>query len=106
MRPEISTEDIYEKIREKQVVTIENLVRLSKCSISTMRRRLKKWQAYTSYNKNGKYYTLPCIPQFNRNGIWVYKKNICFSKYGSLKKTIIHLVNISEAGYSISELNE
>lgn len=104
MRPGINTENIYAIIKEKRVVTMEDLIKLSQCSVSTMRRRLKKWQASTSYNKNGKYYTLPSVAQFNQNGIWVYK-NICFSIYGSLRKTIIELINSSMAGYNIAELN-
>jgi len=62
-------------------------------------------EAYTSYNQNGKYYTLPQVPQFNQHGLWRYK-NVAFSIHGNLKKTIIHLVTASPAGLSGRQLGE
>jgi hypothetical protein len=52
-----------------KVLTIEQLVRLLESSVITARRQLKKWRAYTSFNMNGRYYTLPGIPRFDENGI-------------------------------------
>ena len=60
----------------RKVLTIAELAKILICSFITVRRRLKEWRAYTSYNKNGRYYTLPSIPKFNKNGIWTYK-DIC-----------------------------
>ena len=57
----------------KKVLTIDELLKILICSIITVRRRLKEWHAYTSYNKNGCYYTLPSIPKFNKKGIWNYQ---------------------------------
>jgi len=89
----------------KKVLTIAELTRLLVCSIITVRRRLKEWRAYTSYNKNGRYYTLPSIPKFNKRGIWTYK-DIFFSRYGTLKNTIIALATKSKKGLTHSELEE
>jgi hypothetical protein len=75
------------------------------CSISNARLKIKQWQAYTSYNQNGKYYTLPQVPLFDQYGLWRYK-DIGFSRYGNLKKTIIHLVKASPAGLSGRQLGE
>lgn len=63
----------------------------------------KKWRAYTSFNHNGRYYTLPGIPQFDQNGIWKYQ-TILFSKYGNLKQTIIQLIIQSDKGLSAKEI--
>ena len=51
---------VLEKFRRQKIITIGQLVEWLKCSVITARRRLKKWQSYTSINNNGRYYTLPC----------------------------------------------
>jgi len=89
----------------RRVLTITELAKILICSIITVRRRLKEWLAYTSYNKNGRYYTLPSIPKFNKKGIWTYK-DIFFSRYGTLKNTVIALATKSKKGLTHSELEE
>jgi len=91
---------LFEKIK---VFTIEQVVSSLSCSIPTARLKLKQWQAYTSYNKNGRYYTLPGVPEFDQNDIWCFK-GICFSKFGNLKKTVVHLVNGSVGGLTGKQL--
>lgn len=87
----------------KKVMTISEIAESMQCSIPTVRNRLKKWKTYTSYNKNGCYYTLPDIPIFDQDGIWKFK-GIFFSKQGNFKQTIIHLVKNSESGLTASEI--
>jgi len=89
--------DVIKSFQRIKVVTIEQLVDILESSVITARRYLKRWEAYTSVNKNGRYYTLPGIPQFDTNGIWRYQ-TILFSRYGNLKQTIIQLVRRSEVG--------
>ena len=95
--------DVLKRFRRLKVLTIEQLVDLLKSSVITARRRLKKWEALTSFNHNGRYYTLPRIPQFDHHGIWKYQ-TILFSKYGNLKQTILELVRRSETGLSAREV--
>ena len=97
--------DVLKRFRHKKVITIEQLVDLLQSSVITARRRLKKWKTYTSFNNNGRYYTLPDIPDFDRNGIWKYQTSL-FSRYGNLKQTIIQVVNQSGAGLSAKEIAE
>ena len=97
--------DALENFRQQKVITIEQLVRLLECSVITARRRLKQWQAYTSVNKNGRYYTLPQIPMFDENGLWRYQA-ILFSKHGNLKQTIVALIEDSPKGLSAAEIAE
>jgi hypothetical protein len=94
---------VFRKFRQLKIITIEELVRLLQCSAITARRRLKKWQTYTSVNKNGRYYTLPQIPVFNENGLWKYQ-TVLFSKHGNLKQTIVELIRDAKAGLSAVEL--
>lgn len=95
--------NVLKRFRQKKVITIDQLVDLLQSSAITARRRLKKWKTYTSFNNNGRYYTLPDIPNFDRNGIWKYQ-TILFSRYGNLKQTIIQLVTQSGAGLSAKEI--
>jgi len=94
-----------EDFRKKKVMTIDDLVNSMNCSTITVRRYLKQWHVITSYNKNGCYYVLPDIPKFNTYGLWQYK-TIRFSKYGSLKQSIIHLVEDSICGKDASEISQ
>lgn len=88
-----------------KIFSIGDLASVLTCSIPNARLKLKQWRACTSYNQNGKYYTLPQVPQFNQYGLWRYK-DVAFSKHGNLKKTIIHLVTVSPAGLSGRQLGE
>lgn len=97
--------DILKTIFRKKVITINDLASLLNSSVKTARRRLKVWEAYTSYNENGRYYTLPEIPHFDAHGLWSYRR-IWFSRYGNLKDTIIHLVKRSQGGLDAAEMAE
>ncbi|OQY04918.1 MAG: hypothetical protein B6I22_08385 [Desulfobacteraceae bacterium 4572_123] len=89
----------------QKVITIEQLVKLLNCSVITARRRLKKWRTYTSINHNGRYYTLPQIPVFDKNGLWKYQ-TILFSNHGNLKQTIVALIKDSQKGLSAVQVAE
>ena len=88
-----------------KVLTFTELSTQLHLSVATVRRRLKEWEALSSYNHSGRYYTLPSIPQFNKQGLWKYQ-GAFFSKYGTLKNTVIHLVRISKNGLSNGDLEE
>ena len=79
---------VLQRFRRQKIITIEQLVRLLKCTVITVRQRLKKWKTYTIINKNGRYYTLTKIPVFDENGLWKYQ-TVLFSKHGNLKQTAL-----------------
>ena len=58
---------------------------------------------YSSYSHAGKYYTLYHIPVFNSHGTWHYN-NISFSKYITLKKTVLNMIKISDHGMIHKEI--
>ena len=100
--------DVAELLRKLKCVKIFTVIELSgwlSCSVPTARRRLKAWNAHTSYNCNGRYYTLPEIPEFDANGLWRCREAF-FSRHGNLKQTISHLVAASSAGLTAAELSE
>jgi len=96
---------IMRSFKKQKIVTIDQLASWLSCSIVTARRRLKAWRAYTSYNRNGRYYTLPEIAQFDDVGLW-WHQGAFFSKHGNLKQTLVYLVTHSEHGLSGAELGE
>jgi hypothetical protein len=96
---------VIKSFKKERIVTVTLLVTWLACSVPTARRRLKEWRAYTSYNHNGRYYTLPGIAEFDEHGLWRYR-GVFFSKHGNLKQTVVHLITHSEHGLSSSELGE
>ena len=94
---------VFKFLENIKVFTLEQLVTSLRCSIPTARLKLKQWRTYTSYNQNGRYYTMPAVPCFDENGLWHYEK-ISFSKYGNLRNTVIHLINASPSGLTGNEI--
>lgn len=80
--------------------------RLSK-PLETSRRSLFRDLAslgyLTSYTHAGRYYTLVDIPRFDEHGLWFYR-GIGFTSAGTLKNTLVELVEAAEAGYTHQEL--
>lgn len=92
-------------LKQKKVFTLDQLVSRLDCSIPTARLYLKRWGAFTSYNQNGRYYTLPAVPRFDCNGLWCFE-DICFSKSGNLKKTLVYLIKTASTGLTGKEIGE
>jgi len=103
MNKEKEENSVLQKFHVKKVMTISELISLLDCTERSVQRKLHKWQTISSYNRNGKYYVLPEIPNYDKHGIWRYHQ-CYFSKYGNLKETLIHLVRHSAAGLSGSEV--
>lgn len=89
--------------RRRKIMTLEEVAELIHCSIHTARRRLKTWRAHTSYNHNGRYYTLPDVPEFDADGLWQWQ-GVFFSQYGNLKQTVVERVRRSQAGLDGREM--
>lgn len=88
-----------------QVMTLSQLEVLLSCSQRSVQRYLSKWCCIRSYNHNGKYFTLPAIAHFDSFGIWKYN-DVGFSRFGTLRETVVHLVASSPAGLTASELGD
>ena len=107
MRPRRTENDqqTLRAFKQQKVLTIVAVCSLLQLSIATVRRRLKEWEVLSSYNKSGQFYTLASIPQFNKYGLWSYE-GAFFSKHGTLKNSVVHLVQLSTNGLSNSELEQ
>ena len=91
--------------RKRKTFTVQNVVSRLGYSIPTVRLKLRQWGARSSYNKSGQYYALPDVPRFDENGLWWFK-GAYFSKYGTLKNTVVHLVGASSAGLTGEQIGE
>ena len=89
--------------RKRRILTLEEVAELIHSSIHTGRRRLKTWRAHTSYNHNGRFYTLPEVAEFDTDGLWKWK-GVFFSQHGNLKQTVVEVVRRSQAGLDGGEL--
>ena len=95
--------DVLKSLVSAKVFTLKQLVSILSCSTPTARSKLKQWRAYTSYNHNGRYYALPTVPRFDKNGLWYYNA-VSFSRYGNLKSTIVCLIDNSLSGLTGKEI--
>ena len=98
-------EQVRRHFRRRKVFTIEQLAERLDASKRTAQRRLHQWRALSSLNHNARYYTLPDVPEFDSDGLWRCRQ-VLFSKYGTLARTVVALVTRSPHGLSAAELTE
>ena len=100
----IKEKSVVDQLREWKVATKKRLCHHLQISHMTVVRALKKFGYYTSYNKNSAFYTLHDIPEFDTHGLWGFR-DIYFSRYATLDETLVALVETSDAGYTVGDLN-
>ena len=91
--------------RQHKVITLPELIQRLDLSVRSVRRRLKEWKSLSSFNQNGRFYTLPDIPAFDEQGLW-FHQNIGFSRHGHLPQTLVALVRASPAGLTAGQLGD
>lgn len=74
----------------------------SRCSIF---RDLKEIGYLSSYNHAGRFFTLTDVPPFDDDGLWQHQ-GVFFSRHGTLKGTVRHLVQTADAGQTHHELQQ
>ena len=100
---EARAKEALKVFRRRKILTLVEVAELIHSSIYTARRRLKQWRAHTSYNQNGRYYTLPDVPEFDADGLWRWH-GVFFSRHGNLKQTVVELIRRSPAGLDAGEI--
>lgn len=96
---------VLDAFERKKVLTKDELLKETGCSAMTIWRLLRQHGYFTSYNDNARHYTLVGIPQFNEQGLWAFRK-VRFSKWGSLTKTIVEMVQGSSSGLTAEQLQQ
>lgn len=94
---------VIDYLKKKITATKKELCLKLKISPATVIRALKKYDYYSSCNKNSDYYVLADIPDFDENGLWV-KDDICFSAQKTIIKTLIVMIDNSEKGLTADKL--
>jgi hypothetical protein len=103
--PIFQLQDLLDAFHRKKVLTKKQLLQAAGCSSMTAWRLLRQQGYFSSYNDNARYYTIVGVPQFDPHGLWSYRQ-ARFSKWGSLTKTIIALVQESSAGLNAEQLQQ
>lgn len=104
LSPDESLQTLTSFFRRQCIADLEALFTvLETRSRMSVFRRLSGIGYLSSYSHAGRYYTLEDIPQFDLEGLWQHG-GVGFSRYGSLKSTVEHLVENAEAGRTHHEL--
>ncbi len=104
--PRRSTQVLLDLLKTKPVVAFQDiLTALDGASSSTAFRYLQQVPYRSSYNHNGRYYTLYEPSRYDRFGLF-HHGDIYFSSDGTLKPTVGRLIQESEAGFTQRELQE
>jgi hypothetical protein len=96
---------LVEQLRQHKVLTMPQLRQHCRGSHMRVFRALRRLGYHTSYNRNGVYYTLAEIPQFDRRGLWQFGE-ARFSRDPTLAATLVRLIEKSPAGYRADELEQ
>ena len=100
----IDITELKELFKKNIVMDIDDLIKQTSSSRITVFRNLKEIGYITSYNQNGKYYTLLEIANFDDSGIFDYK-GILFFRNGGIQELVIKEIDSSEKGYTAEELS-
>lgn len=92
---------LFRRKRVADLQTIQGVLGTS--SRTTVFRVLSEIGYLTSYSHAGRYYTLLEIPRFDEEGLWSHGGTL-FSKYRTLRATIVQLVQNAPAGRTHVEL--
>jgi len=101
-----SAQVLLDLLKTKPIVEFQDiLAALDGASSSTAFRYLQQVPYRSSYNHNGRYYTLHEPSRYDRFGL-LFHGDIYFSRDGTLKPTVRRLIQESEAGFTQRELQE
>ena len=106
MRPtKFSASAVTALLRKQRIATLPELAEaLGKGGRRTVFRKLRDLCCRTSYSHRGRFHTLDDIPDFDEDGLWSYE-SVWFSVHGTLLVTAEVIVDESEFGYFVDELD-
>jgi hypothetical protein len=92
--------------RRSAIADLPTLERvLGTTSRTTVYRTISALGYLTSSSHAGRFYTLEDVPEFDADGLWRHG-DVLFSRYGTLRETIVRLVEQAPAGRTHAELRE
>jgi len=72
---------------------------------SSLFRDLKKLDLISSYTHTGQYHALRRLAKFDEEGLWFFR-DVGFSRYGTLKRSLVHVITHSQAGMTHREMRK
>jgi hypothetical protein len=89
---------------KQRILTMADVKQILSTDVNMTAYRILCTLSYlSSYSHAGKFYTLPQLAEFNAHGLWSYN-DVHFSTFGTLKNTIVQILNKSIAGYRAKQL--
>ena len=59
----------------------------------------------SSYTHTGQYHALTRLAKFDEDGLWFFR-DVGFSRYGTLKRSLVHMITHSSAGMTHREMKK
>lgn len=97
------TRRLVQLFHRHTVMDIKSLMKATKRARRSLFRDLSELNYLSSYTHAGRYYTLPDIPQFDKNGLWFFN-SAGFTQARTLKSALTHLVEDANSGFTHREL--
>jgi len=97
-------EQIRQLLLENTIMSLKQLrSELQDRPRSTLFRDLKKLDVISSYTHTGQYHALTRLAKFDEDGLWFFH-DVGFSRYGTLKRSLVHVITHSQAGMTHREM--
>ena len=105
MRPEqYPTSRLVQWLEKERILTLDRVAEaLGRPARITVFRKLAQLGNRASYSHRGRYHTLDRIADYDENGLWSCR-GVHFSRDGTLRETIVSVVERSQGGAFASEL--
>lgn len=97
--------NVIQRLRRQRIATMTTLRKELDVSHMTVVRALNKYGYHSSVNRNASYYALLDTPRFDAEGLWTCRQ-VCFSKHGTLARTVVFLAENAPAGMTVAEIEQ
>ena len=99
-------EQIHQLLLKNTIMSLKQLrAELQDRPRSTLFRDLKKLDLISSYTHTGQYHALMRLAKFDEDGLWFFR-DVGFSRYGTLKRSLVHVITHSPAGMTHREMRK
>jgi len=99
-------EQIHQLLLNNTIMSLKQLrSELQDRPRSSLFRDLKKLDVISSYTHTGQYHALRRLAKFDENGLWFFQ-DVGFSRYGTLKRSLVHVITHSQAGMTHREMRK
>jgi hypothetical protein len=100
------TEQIHQLLLKNTIMSLKQLrSELQDRARSSLFRDLKKLDLISSYTHTGQYHALRRLAKFDEDGLWFFQ-GVGFSRYGTLKRSLVHVITHSPAGMTHREMRK